>query len=382
MATPAPVRLTSGEGRRIWLRAQRLDTRAPFGAGPGAVVDAVSHLGYVQIDTIHVIERCHHHILATRIPEYRRDDLRHAQAVDKSVFEYWTHALAYVPTADFRFFVPIMKRHRRNPARWFSRVDPKDLRRVTSMLKREGALSIRDIEDDVLVDRGHPWGSRKPSKWALQLAFFNGTVTVSERLGMVKTYELTNRHFGWKTPPRGVTEREKVAYLVERALRSQGVVSVDSICHGLRNRRVDVSRVLATMTRRGELVPVRLEGADDVPHWIRPEALGSASPLAEPLVHILSPFDPLIIQRERLERFFGYRHVFEAYLPPAKRQFGYFALPVLVDDRIAAAIDIKTDRERGKLLLQKWTWVGKRVKGDRARIDEALDRFERFQLGT
>ena len=102
-----PRPLTKLEARRIWLRAQRLDTSEPFGAGPQAVAAAVDHLGYVQIDTIHVIERCHHHILYSRIPAYARADLRQAQSVDKSVFEYWTHALSYVPAKDFRFFVPV-----------------------------------------------------------------------------------------------------------------------------------------------------------------------------------------------------------------------------------------------------------------------------------
>ncbi|MFX5252931.1 crosslink repair DNA glycosylase YcaQ family protein, partial [Acinetobacter baumannii] len=74
--------------------------------------------------------------------------------------------------------------------------------------------------------------------------------------------------------------------------------------------------------------------------------------------HILSPFDPLIIQRKRSELIFGYSHKFEAYVPRAKRVFGYFALPVLVDDEIVAAIDLKTDRQSRKLLMQKWSWVG------------------------
>src|SRR5829696_1308824 len=101
-----PRSLTKTEARRIWLCAQRLDTSAPFGEGPQAVAAAVDHLGYVQIDTINVIERCHHHILWNRIPDYRRADLRQAQSVDKSVFEYWTHALSYVPSKDLRFFLP------------------------------------------------------------------------------------------------------------------------------------------------------------------------------------------------------------------------------------------------------------------------------------
>ena len=107
------VPLTKSQARQIWLRAQRLDTREPFGEGPAATAAAVEHLGYVQIGTINVIERSHHHILWNRIPDYRRADLRQAQSIDKSVFEYWTHALSYVPTRDLRFFIPAMKRHKR-----------------------------------------------------------------------------------------------------------------------------------------------------------------------------------------------------------------------------------------------------------------------------
>ena len=136
--------------------------------------------------------------------------------------------------------------------------------------------------------------------------------------------------------------------------------------------------------RRKELVPVALEGAGKQEHWARPETLESPGEPSE-LVHILSPFDPLIIQRKRTHLFFGYEHRFEAYVPKQKRVFGYFALPVLVGDDIVAALDLKTDRKSRKLLLQKWNWVGNGAqKGARKdlkrRIEEALHRFERFQL--
>ena len=193
--------LTKAAARRIWLRAQRLDTPAPFGEGPQATAAAVEHLGYVQIDTINVIERCHHHILWNRIPAYRRADLRQAQSVDKSVFEYWTHALSYVPAKDLRFFIPAMKLHRREGHKWFASVKPADLRKVLRLIRRDSALTIRDIDDDVLVDKEHLWASRKPSKRALQLAFYTGVLTISERNGMLKTYELMARHFGWDRPP-------------------------------------------------------------------------------------------------------------------------------------------------------------------------------------
>jgi hypothetical protein len=197
--------LTKAEARRIWLSAQRLDSQGPFGEGPNAVAAAVDHLGYVQIDTINVIERCHHHILYTRIPAYRRADLRQAQSIDKSVFEYWTHALSYVPSKDFRFFVPAMKLHRREGHRWLSSVKPADMRKVMRLIRRDGALTIRDIEDDVLTEKEHLWASRKPSKRALQLGFYTGALTISERNGMLKTYELMARHFGWDKPPKAAS---------------------------------------------------------------------------------------------------------------------------------------------------------------------------------
>src|ERR1700759_4170455 len=269
---PKAPALSKLDARRIWLAAQRLDTPAPFGAGPQAVATAVAHLGYVQIDTINVIERCHHHILYTRIPAYRRADLRQAQSADKSVFEYWTHALSYVPSRDFRFFMPDMRLHKREGHRWFANVKPADTRKVMRLLKA-GALTIRDIEDDELTEKEHLWASRKPSKRALQLAFYCGTVTVSERNGMLKTYELMNRHFGWHTPPKSASLGEVTAYLLDRALRSQGVVSLESICHLDAPNKKGVRREIDRRLRRGELVPVAIEGAGKQEHWARPEVI-------------------------------------------------------------------------------------------------------------
>lgn len=383
-----PHPLTKSEARRIWLRAQRLDTPDPFGEGPQATAAAVEHLGYVQIDTINVIERCHHHILFSRIPNYRRTDLRQAQSVDKSVFEYWTHALSYVPAKDFRYFIPDMKLHKREGHKWFASVSPADTAKVMRLLKRDGALTIRDIEDDVLTEKEHLWASRKPSKRALQLAFYTGAVTISERTGMLKTYELMTRHFGWDKPPKPASSTETTTYLLDRALRAQGLVSLDSICHLNAPNKAAVRRLIEARVRRKELVPVALEGAGKQEHWADPAALEPPTPALAGdggLAHILSPFDPLIIQRKRTELFFDYGHRFEAYVPREKRLFGYFALPVVVGEDIVAAIDLKTDRKAKKLLMQKWSWVGKGAarsarKEYKRRIEEELHRFERFQL--
>jgi uncharacterized protein YcaQ len=374
--------LTRERARRIWLRAQRLDEVAPFGEGAAATRAAVEHLGYVQIDTIHVIERCHHQILYTRIPAYRREDLHRAQTVDKTVFEYWTHALSYVPTRDLRFYVRAMKRSWRERSAWFPRVSERDLRRVLALLKKQGALTIRDIEDDVLVEKAHEWASRKPSKHALQLAFYRGLVTVSRRTGMLKTYELTTRHFGFDRLPPAASEREIVDHLLARALRSQGVVSLDSICYLDAKRKPAMRRAVEAGVRRGELVPVAVAAAEKLEHWTTAEALEERlEAVPDGRVHILSPFDPLVRERRRTHLLFDYAHRFEAYVPKAKRVFGYFVQPVLVGERFAAALDLKVDRERGKLLLQKWNWIAKSGRrASKRSIEEALHRFERFQL--
>ncbi|WP_413988873.1 winged helix-turn-helix domain-containing protein [Labrys okinawensis] len=380
-----PRFLTKAQARRVLLHAQRLDSLAPFGDGVEATPAAVAHLGYVQIDTINVIERSHHHILWTRIPGYKRAHLTQAQSSDRSVFEYWTHALSYIPTTDLRFFLPDMKRYHERQDKWFDGVTKADMRKVLTLIRKDGPLTIRDIDDDVLMEKDHPWASRKPSKRALQLAFYTGVLAVSAREGMLKTYELMGRHFGWDgdpaLKPKPATERQGLDYLIDRALRSQGIVTLDSICHLVPSLKGAVRERIEARMRRREILAVDVEEAGKVEHWARPEALEAVSAPPAELVHILSPFDPLVIQRKRLKFFFDYDHRFEAYVPKEKRVLGYFALPVLAGEEVVAAIDLKTDRAGRKLLIQQWSWVGQ---GEEARhkavIEEALGRFETFQL--
>jgi uncharacterized protein len=380
MAQRSPIPISKAQARRLWLRAQRLDRRAPFGSGPQATRTAVEHLGYVQIDTIHVIERCHHHILYSRIPEYQLDDLSQALSMDKSVFEYWTHALSYVPTKDLRFFIPAMRQD------WESRfasVTPLDLRKVLNRIQASGAITIRDIDDDVLVEKNHAWASRKPSKRALQLAFYKGLVTINARDGMLKSYELASRHFGWDKPPKPATETEILNYMLDRALNAQGFVSLDSICHLDARRKPAMRGVIEARVKRKELVPIALEEARKIEHWAASAVLDAPAPHTDTLVHILSPFDPLIIQRKRLSLIFDYDHRFEAYVPKEKRLFGYFALPVLIGDEIFAATDLKTDRAAKKLLIQQWNWFGRGSAGShQKKIEQELHRFEQFQLSS
>lgn len=375
-------KLDKTTAKNIWIHSQRLDQESPFGEGAKAVAQAVSHLGYVQIDTIHVIERCHHHILYNRIPNYHPKYLQIAQAKEKSVFEYWTHALSYVPTEDYRYFIRGMKKVNTGPASWYGSVTENDYKKVKSLLKKLGSISIRDIKDDVLVEKTHAWGSSKPSKKALQLGFYKGDFVIAERIGMLKKYELAERHFGWKVRPKPVSELEYANYILERALRSQGIVSLDSVCYLENRQKKKVGLLIQKKVKSGELLEVQVDQLEKIKFYAKPETLDGKCQTSE-LTHILSPFDPLIIQRKRLKMFFDYEHLFEAYLPKEKRKFGYFTLPVLRQNEIIALLDLKTDRAEKQLLIQSWHWIGKnKSQAHKKIIESELERFEKFQFGS
>lgn len=376
------VTLSPAQVRALWLQSQGLHEAQAFGSGPKAVVKAIKHLGYVQIDTIHVIERSHHHILYSRIPDYKRSHLQRAQTKDKTVFEYWTHALAYIATDDFKYFIGDMKRRKENPSSWYRDVTNADVKKVLATVKKQGAISIRDVNDEELVEKDHPWASKKPSKRHLQCAFNGGDLVIAERVGMLKKYELTDRHFGWTKRPKAASTSEVLDYHIDRALRSQGVVSLESITYMQKAAfKKEVLKRVEARVRKGTLIPVDVPGIEKVQFWIDSEHLESGIPEANDLTHILSPFDPLVIQRKRFNMFFGYDHRFEAYLPKEKRKYGYFTLPVIIGDQAVAVLDLKADRQNQELLIQQWSWLGKhKSKVNKQLIESELNRFEKFQL--
>ena len=373
------TRLKKNLARNLWINAQRLDVKNPFDKGEASVTKAVEHLGYVQIDTINVIERCHHHILYNRIPHYKRSYLNKAQAEHKTVFEYWTHALSYLPVRDYHYYIADMKNINTSEGSWFGAVKSEDYKKVKKLLS-SGPIAISDIKDDELKEKRHDWDSKKPSKRALQLGFYNGEFVVSRREGMLKIYDLAERHFKWNKKPKAVSDKVYTDYIIDRALKSQAVVSLDSICHLNNGQKKATEQNLQARVQKGLLVEVQIEENTKYKHWASPELL-SAKVKTSPLTHILSPFDPLIIQRKRLQLFFDYNHVFEAYVPKAKRKFGYFTLPVLSENNIIALLDLKTDRQAQKLQIQNWVWLEKFKSAENKKIIEnELHRFEKFQL--
>ena len=383
MPSPArfPVTLSKNAARLIWLRAQRLDELEPFGGGPDATRAAIEHLGYLQIDTIHVIERCHHHILWNRIPGYRREHLHQAQTVDKSVFEYWTHALSYVPTRDLRFFLPEMKRQRQSPKKLVCFCfEGGSAQGPHARPPRRSALDPR-YRRRRLGGEGPPVGqskafkARAPARVLYRRADDQRTFRHDQKLradGSSFWLEYETQACD-RTASSGLPDPSVPCDPRGWSASTRSVISTPS---GRRRseRQSKCGYAEANWFRSGSRKPK---------NWSTGQNRKRSNPFRPSdggRVHILSPFDPLIIQRKRLGLIFEYDHRFEAYVPKEKRVMGYFALPVLVDDQIVAAIDLKADRENKVLRIQQWTWVGKGAKRHKRRIEEELHRFEHFQV--
>jgi uncharacterized protein len=367
--------------KKIWMRHQGLHKYSAFGTGTKGTLKAIKQLGWVQIDTINVIERAHHHILWSRVPNYRPQHLVHLQSKEKSIFEYWSHVLSYFPTESFYFHRLRMETNKNKPNKWYSTVSTLDRQRMLERIEVDGPISIRDIKDDILVEKDHEWSSKKPSKKVLQLLFNRGELVISERHGMLKKYELTARHFETHEEMGIPTEEEVILYKLDRELRAQGIVSIQSMMPlTYKEDKAKMEKVIRNQEKAGKLISVQIPGLSDE-HWMAKKEKETQADTDETLVHILSPFDPLVYNRKRFHFFFNHDYRFEAYLPKNKRKYGYFALPIIVGSELVALIDMKTDREKGQLLIQKWTWIIKKPsKKLKKLIEDRINEFEKFQL--
>ena len=374
------IKITKNKAKNIWIRSQALDQKSPFGKGMKAVSNAISHLGYVQIDAINVIERAHHHILYNRIPDYKSEFLHLAQSQEKIIFEYWTHALSYLPLEVYKYIMGKMNKYDHSSDGWFGSVTEEEYKKVKTLLKNTGPISIRDIKDDLLVEKTHAWGSSKPSKKALELGFLKGDFVIAERDGILKKYDLAGRHFDWEAKPKMATAAEYCDYLLARSLRSQGVVSLDSVCYLAPKMKQSIDQLIARKIKSKALLEIQIEKIKKERFYVQAETLDQKNSRSN-RTHILSPFDPLIIQRKRLKNIFDYEHLFEAYIPKEKRKFGYFSLPVLHQNNIIALLDLKTDRTKNKVLIQNWVWLNKGKSNSNTQvIENELGKFEKFQL--
>lgn len=340
--------ISQKRARALAIKSSRLQEVAPFGKGEMSLVKAIGHLGYVQIDTISVIQRAHHHVIWSRIPTYKLRDLHDHQAEKRTIFEYWSHAAAYLPMEDFRF-TSFTKKYFRSWQDPWPKPDKKLMGLVLKRIEAEGALMARDfVGTGDKTNTG--WWDWKPAKRALERLFLDGRLMVSERRGFQKVYEIPERVIPANLDVSEPSSDEYADYLIDRFLQAQGLGSLKQICHLRRGVRDSVrERIKHRMEE--DLIALDVEGCEGVQYFTKVEYLQKNHRIQK-RISILSPFDNFTIQRERLKDLFQYDYSIECYLPVSKRQYGYFCLPLLYGDRFIGRLDAKANRKAKTLIIR------------------------------
>jgi hypothetical protein len=331
--------------RRIALDRQGLLRNESFGRGKRATLRAIERIGYVQIDTIAVVERAHHHVLWSRVPNYQPAMLERLVR-ERQVFEYWFHAAAWLPMSEYRFSLPRM-REMNGERNWFDGCNKRLMRQILSRVEADGPLRARDFDDERASNSG--WWDWKPAKQALEQLFMQGELMVTARDGFQKVYDLPERVLPDWVDTRQPSLDEFAAHLIDTTLRAHGFATLISMTYLRKGQRLReaVKRQLQQRIETGTLIRQPLSKKFEI--YVDPELLETRAPRSVAQVRILSPFDNLVIQRQRCRDIFGFDFQIECYLPKPQRQFGYFCLPLLLRDRLVGRLDCKAHRAEARL---------------------------------
>ncbi len=336
--------------RRLALSHQGLISPASFGTGLSGTRHAIEHLGYIQIDTISVVERAHHHILWSRVPDYQQSHLNQL-VKQQHIFEYWFHAASYLPMQDYRYALPHMTSIRNGEHRYFNRGDQAFMNEILARAKAEGSIRLRNIEQGNKQNSGGWWNSSLARRSIEQL-FMQGDLMISERNGMEKVYQLTEycipSHLDLSVP----TLEEYARYLFNTTLRAHGVFAWKQLLHLKVGQKIREAMrdIVNEQLDAGVITTLAQLGSSDKESqnlYIQTDALEQI-PNIELKVKILSPFDNLVIHRDRLNTLFKFDYRLECYVTPPKRVFGYFCLPILYGDQIIGRIDCKAHRAKNQ----------------------------------
>lgn len=341
MAKKKLIELSLQQAQLLALSSQGLAFPA-FGKGKRAVLGAIEHLGYVQIDTLSVVSRAHHHTLWSRVQDYKESMLHELQETDKQVFEYWSHAASYLPMKDYRYSLFTKNAYANGKSHWFAQ-DKKLKKFVLDRIKAEGALQSKDFEHK----RSGPgnWYEWKPAKQALEQLFMEGKLMVAKRQGFQKVYDLPENVLSSSIDLTMPSEQEYANYLIQSAIRANGVVEEKEIAYIRTGLKEAVSKALKKLVKDGAIIELKLKGCNDETFVTSVAQLQNAEAFsARNQLQMLSPFDNSVIQRKRLKRLFDFDYQIECYVPEAKRRYGYFCLPVLFDNAFVARFDPKADR--------------------------------------
>lgn len=314
--------------------------------------DVISQLGHVQIDTISVVQRAHHHVIWNRNRDYEPSHLDLLQNSPRKIFEYWTHAASFLPVSHYRFCLPRMRRLKKEGFEWFQR-DKRIMRYVLDKIKNEGPKQTRDFED--LNHKPGPWWGWKPAKIALEHLFMEGTLSVAKRVNFHKVYDLTERVLPRDTNTRMPTKHQMANYLLEKAQRSLRLVAKKDILFLRKDGREEMDNAIAKKLNKKEITAVNIDGVRDT-YYVKTSDLKLLDPSStnhdEPVARILSPFDNFTINRKRLKDIFDFDYQLECFVPAAKRKYGYFSLPLLFDNGFVGIMDAKAERKDGILRVK------------------------------
>ncbi len=335
--------------RRIALLSQGLLPAKPFGKSVKGAHKAIEHLGYVQIDTISVVERAHNHVLYSRVPNFK-PEMMNQMLASGDVFEYWSHAAAFLPMADYRFSLPYKHAIKSGQTHWYKARDEKLMAELLARIKSDGPLRSRDVEDKRTKQAG--WWDWKPAKKALEQLYMQGDLMVSRREGFQKVYDLTERVL-----PSGVNTQmpsviEFATHLLAQQLRCHGLVSLKGLTYLRRNTelREAVKKLINERLAAGDLTEIQLPTGER--YFIEAGALERRLPRLNDRLMILSPFDNVVIQRDRLKVLFDFDYQIECYVPAAKRKYGYFSLPLLYRGKFIGRMDSKAHRKERRLEIK------------------------------
>lgn len=354
---PLPDTLSLRDARRIAIAAQG------FGAPPSTAespVEArharrmIDRLGLIQIDSVNALVRSHYLPLFSRLGTYE-SGLLDRLAYDgrrRALFEYWGHEASLIPVAQQPLFRWRMERAERGEGTYgalarFAREKRAYVDQVLAEVAARGPMGASELSE---AGRGAGgWWGWSDGKRALEHLFWAGRVTTAARRGFERLYDLTERVL----PAAVVNAPTPSAEEAQRALlrigaRAHGVATERDLRDYHRLPTADAKARIAELVEAGDLLPVTVQGWDQ-PAFLSPDARRPRRTTANAL---LSPFDSLIWERQRTERLFGLRFRLEIYTPAEKREHGYYVLPFLMGERIAARVDLKADRKAGALLVQ------------------------------
>ncbi|MUZ71067.1 winged helix-turn-helix domain-containing protein [Agrobacterium vitis] len=372
--------------RRIFLERQGLSRPPGRALSRQGLLALITDLGFVQVDSIGTVERAHHQILFSRHQTYRREDLTALLEQDRLLFEHWTHDASILPSAFFPYWKHRFRREEsRILERWRTWREPgfeaafeETYRRIT-----EGGPALsRDMKEGDHKSGG--WWNWHPSKTALEFLWRTGKLSISGRENFQKIYDLTERCLLDEHLQAEVTHDAFIDWACREALIRLGFATSGEIA-AFWNLVSPQEAKLWLETHRAELEEIEIAPADGGkprPSLALADRLPTLLAAPEPpaRIRVLSPFDPLIRDRARTERLFGFFYRIEVFVPEPKRQYGYYVFPLLENDRLIGRIDMKANRKAGTLDVKRlWLEPGIRPSTGRLeKLDQELNRLARF----